>query len=533
MILYTFMLIPAVAGLLIYLVPKRQMLWLAFGLQASLLVLSAYNFVFIINNGPIEIVLGNFTKVAGISLRCDTLAAAMIMLASFIFMVCFLFGLLDKFMNNLFIFFFLVLQALVMTIFLSRDLFNLYVVTEVSTIVVSVLIMFKKDSRSLYDGMLYLITNIAAMTFFLFGLAFVYRIFGTLDMDLIGAKMHLVEDAGSLAVPFGFLMTGVGLKCAFLPLFSWLPNAHATPSAPSIVSVILSGLYVKCGIYMFIRIREMFLPALIADDLFLIIGIATGILGFMLAIGQKDIKMMLAYSTISQIGLILMGIASGGQTSYYGGVLHVLNHAVFKSLLFLFAGILISKYQTRDMTKIRGVFKSMPYVSIMAFAAMLGITGAPLFNGSISKYLIESNFKGSIAEYAVIFINLGTIIYFIKFSQIFRGGSPHGRVSVDIWKKAAVTIMGILCLLMGLTGTVVISNVFHYRVSLDFWGYVKNTAMFFASAAIGLLLYGRFFRKLEIINKGFSLELGVNGIGISMTLFFIFMTSAAYVIARV
>lgn len=524
MILYAFILIPIIAGATIYLIPKKQILWFAFALQISLFALSIYNFVLIRLNGPYEVVLGNFEKIAGITLRCDTLSGSLMMLTAFIFLVCFLFGLFDKFMNNLFIFFFLTLQALIMTIFLSRDLFNIYVVTEVSTIIVAVLIMFKKDSRSMYDGMLYLITNIAAMTFFLFGIGFIYRTFGSLDMNIIGSRMHDVENAKSLALPFAFMMTGVGLKCAFLPLFSWLPKAHATPSAPSIVSVILSGLYVKGGIYMFIRIREMFLPALELDNIFLVIGILTGVIGFILAMSQTDIKMLLAYSTISQLGIILISITAGGEYAYYGGVLHIFNHAVFKSLLFFSAGIIIKQFGTRKISKIRGVFRKMPFVSIMTIAAMLGITGAPLFNGSISKYFIQSGVKGGIVEYAMILINLGTIITFIKFSQMFLGKTDEKRIFIDFGKKTAVTIMGAMCLIMGMAGTLVIRGIFNYSVEIDILEYLRKALVYFFSISAGYLVYAFYLKKTKFIREGLQVELSINGIAISMTAFFIFLT---------
>lgn len=530
MILYLSILIPITAGALIYLIPKKQVLWFAFALQILQFALSIYNFVIIRLNGPYEVVLGNFEKIAGITLHCDTLSGALIMLTAFIFLICFIFGILEKFMNNLFIFFFLTLQALIITLFLTHDLFNMYVVVEVSTIIVSVLIMFKKDSRSVYDGMIYLITNIAAMTFFLFGVAYMYKIFGTLDINIIGSRMYDIANPKVLVVPFAFLISGVGLKCAFLPLFSWLPKAHATSSAPSIVSVILSGLYVKGGIYLFIRIREMFLPALEMDVLFLAIGIMTGIAGFLLAMSQKDIKLILAYHTISQIGIMLIGISAGSEYAYYGGVLHIFNHAIFKSLLFLSAGIIIAKYGTRDVNKIRGVFKRMPYVSIMTMAAMLGITGAPLFNGSVSKYFIQSGVKGGIVEYAMILINLGTIISFIKVAQIFFGKTSEGKIKIDFGKKAAITIMGAMCLLMGMGGTLVISGIFNYTVTIDGLEYFKKALVYFVSISAGYFTYVKFLKKTRFMKEGIQADLSINGIAISMTGFFLFMIAAGYII---
>jgi multicomponent Na+:H+ antiporter subunit D len=531
MALYLFILIPLLAGIAVFLVPGRKAIWTALLLQLALLVMSVVNFIYEKSHGAIEFVLGDFEKAASITLWCDNFAAAMIILTALIFLVCFAFGLMDRFMNNKFVFFFLVLQSLVMTIFLSRDLFNLYVVTEVSTIVVAVLIMFKKDRRSMYDGMLYLVTNIAAMTFFLFGTAFVYKTFGTLDMVLIEAKMHYIENPGSMVMPFSLMMTGICLKCAFFPLFSWLPKAHATPSAPSIISAVLSGIYVKCGIFMFIRVREIFLPVIEMDAVFLTIGIITGITGFVMAIAQKDIKRILAFHTVSQMGLVLMGLASKVDEAYYGGLLHAINHAVFKSLLFLTAGIVISAYGTRNVTKIRGVFKRMPYVSVTAFAAMLGITGAPLFNGSISKYFIERGFAGSVTEYFIIFINLGTIISFIKISQIFFGDSPGPVIKTDIWKKISLTVMALLCLGLGLGGPVVTESIFNTVMVVDMHEYIRNMLIFFTSLGAGYLIYAKILKNTSYIKKGISKEAGVNGIAVAITLFFVFMAAASYITA--
>ncbi len=531
MILYALILLPIVAGAMIYLIKKSMVLWLGFFLQILLFGLSIYNFAIVQINGPYEIVLGNFQRIAGITLRCDTLSAALVLLTVFIYFICYLFGILENFMNNLFIFFFLTLQAMIIAIFLSRDLFNIYVLAEVSTIIVSVLIMFKKDRRSLYDGMLYLITNITAMTFFLFGLGFMYKIFGTLNMDIISGKMFDIADVRTLAVPFAFLVTGVALKCAFLPLFSWLPKAHATASAPSIISVVLSGLYIKSGIYLFIRIREMFMPVLHLDQLFLYIAIGTAIVGFILAMAQKDMKLILAYHTISQLGLVLVGITSGSELSYFGGILHLFNHAIFKSLLFLCAGIITERYGKRKVTEIKGVFRRMPYVSVMMMAAMMGITGAPLFNGSVSKFMIESGVHGRFLEYVVIFINLGTIISFIKLSGIFFGGKGEEKIHIDFWKKSAITIMGFLCLAMGLAGPLFISSIFNYKVNFDIIEYIKNMIIFFVSFGVGWVLYRKVLKQSKFIQKGFEIDLGINGIAISMTAFFGFIVAAIYLIA--
>ena len=274
-------------------------------------------------------------------------------------------------MNNLFLFLFLILQGLINGIFLSTDLFNLYVLIEVSTIIVSILIMFKKDSQSIYDGIMYLLINIVAMTFFLLGVGYMYKILGSLDMAIIINNMNYITSTNSLILPYCLIITAVGLKSAIMPLFSWLPRAHGTHSSPSIVSAILSGLYVKCGVYLFIRIQYLFSPVFDTDNAFLIMGFLTAIVGFIFALSQTDIKLILSYHTISQIGLIIFGISLNHSYSYWGSIYHIINHAIFKSALFLTAGIIIEEYGTRDLREIKGVYKRMPFVSIFTFMAIL------------------------------------------------------------------------------------------------------------------------------------------------------------------
>ena len=220
--------------------------------------------------------------------------------------------------------------------------------------------MFNKDSLSIYVVIVYLLTILVSMTFFLLGIGYLYKIFGHLDFETIKSLMPEIKNPRTLILPYTLLITSIGLKSAIMPLFSWLPRAHGTPSAPSIVSAILSGLYVKGGIYLLIRFQDTFSYHLDTSKAFLVMGFLTAVIGFIFALSQTDIKLILAYHTVSQIGLIIFGLSMGSEYSYYGAIYHIINHAIFKSTLFLTAGIIIEQYQTRDIRQIRGVFKRMP-----------------------------------------------------------------------------------------------------------------------------------------------------------------------------
>lgn len=186
-------------------------------------------------------------------------------------------------------------------------------------------------------------------------------------------------------------------------------------------------------------------------NLILVLGVVTAIFfGVWMAMLQKDIKLILAYHTVSQMGLIIMGLSSGKKNGgFVGSLLHDINHFLFfKSLLFLGAGVVIYLYGTRDVNKIRGVLKNQPVIGISLLIGVLGITGAPLFDGSLSKILIEESLIGRWGYYVVSLVNFGTILSFLKFSQIFFGKADKDvSAPVDKWKKKN-TVVGMAFLMM-------------------------------------------------------------------------------------
>ncbi|WP_461207653.1 complex I subunit 5 family protein [Clostridium sp. DL1XJH146] len=567
--LYIFILIPILVAILMYLFPKKNMKIFVIFIQIILLILSFKNFIYVKSMGTVVQVLGGYSSAIGIGLRADILSSILVVLTLFLFLSMLIFSYDKDYINHLFIFLFLILQGLIIGVFYSEDLFNIYVLLEVSTMVVSILIMFKKDKRSIYDGMVYLLVNIAAMTMFLFGIGYLYKVFGVLNIYNINELMSSVNNSKSMILPYALIITAVGLKSALMPLFSWLPKAHGTPSAPSIVSAILSGLYVKTGIYLFIRMQFMFSPVFDTGNIFLILGLLTGVIGFFFALAQTDIKLILAYSTVSQIGLIMIGINYPNTYSYWGGIYHLLNHAIFKSVLFLTAGLIIEEYKTRNIYEIRGVFKRMPLISIATILAILGVTGAPLFNGSVSKYLIQKGTVGTFMEYAIIFVNLGTIIYYVKYSSmLFNSGdniyinkfsnlfmkkknidnilqesdksiidtirvnSNFGIVeseNISFNKKLVVLTLGAICFLGGIFGEEIILFLFSQENHISVGSYIHKGQVYIISIIAGVIIYNFIILKSKLLNKVREIELSFNYICLSIVIFFFLMTVLLYI----
>lgn len=517
--LFWFVLFPILSAISIYLIGSNKLKYISLAIQTLFLVMAFQNFLYIKNYGPITENLGGYPQGIGITLYCDNIASVLILLNIFLFTCMLIFNIHKQYMNQLFMLLFLILQGLISGIFLSNDLFNLYVLIDLATIVVSILIMFKKDSRSIYDGMVYLLINIVAMLFFLIGVGYLYKIFGTLDMTSIHQRMILLSDPKHVILPYCLIITAVGLKSAIMPLFSWLPKAHGTPSAPSIVSAILSGLYVKGGIYLFIRVQYMFEPYIETKTLFLVLGFLTAIIGFIFALSQTDIKLILAYSTVSQIGLVIFGLSLGSVEGYWGSIYHIINHAIFKSVLFLTAGIIIEAYHTRDIREIHGVFKRMPFVSIVSIIAILGITGTPLFNGSISKYFIQKGLS-SFLDTGLLFINLGTIVYFYKYSSIFIGRSDKPPYKITLNQKFIILLLAGLCFIGGILGSQLIKYLFNIEVQVSLTGYLQKSIVYILSLIIGFLFYRYAYNKIPVFKRIRDIELSLPSLCLSIVVFF-------------
>jgi len=514
-----FVITPIIIGVFLYAFsPLKAMRFLAILAQAVVLGFACYLF-YLVKSGDIVTNIGDYEGLLGIRLRADTLSSVFVALTALSFLIAAIYCFNDN-MSRLFWFLLFVWQGLLIGIFLTRDFFNVFVLMEVVTLVVSVLIMYYRDNRSMYDGMFYLMTGIIAMQFFLFGVGFLYRLTGRLDIDAISAALVYIPRS-SQVLPFALIFSGLALKCALLPLFSWLPKAHGTPSAPPAVSAILSGVYIKCAVYLFMRIMPVF-SEIDASAFFLAVGIITSIGGFILAISQSDIKLILAYHTVSQVGLIITGLSIGTHYSYIGGLYHAINHALFKSALFLSAGIISKAYGTRSVYEVRGVMRRYPIVGVATLLAILGITGAPLMNGSISKYFIMFD-SGPFISAMLMIINLGTIISFVKYSTMLLGGKgtvkhiykgkDKSRKALEIKKvplskQISVLVFGLLCFLGGIFGREFIYFLFNVELSVNPAGYLEKTGIFLVSLLAGFLIYRYFVKKTHLLLHVRKLDIG-------------------------
>lgn len=312
--------------------------------------------------------------------------------------------------------------------------------------------------------------------------------------------------AGSLdptgPAALGILLTaliGFGLKAGILPLHIWLPSAHA--NAPSHISAIMSGIVIKMGIYGLVRTLSFYAaPPLWWGILFLCLGIVSAVVGVLFAIGQHDIKRLLAYHSIENIGIIVMGIgvaliglSTGNHILFVlgmaGALLHVLNHAIFKSLLFLGAGAVIHLAGTRELDRMGGLSRALPLTSVAFLTGAVAICGLPPLNGFVSEFLVYLGiFKGfgTTAGTAAAFLALAAPALALTgglalacFVKVFGGvflGQPRMELPKAHENPSMTTAMAILagiCILIGVLPVLairlvepVISSIFPQRLAV-------------------------------------------------------------------
>jgi hydrogenase-4 component B len=289
-------------------------------------------------------------------------------------------------------FFFNLLVASMALVVVARNAILFLVAWELMALASFFLVTMQDDEKSVREaGLTYLVASHLGTAFLLVLFIVLGRGTGPLDFDRFAAGSH----AGLL---FILAAIGFGTKAGFVPLHVWLPEAH--PAAPSHVSAVMSGVMIKTGIYGLVRTLTFLgpLPAW-AGWLLVSVGVTSGVLGVLFALAQHDLKRLLAYHSVENIGIITLGLGLGlvglrtGSTplavlGFAGALLHVLNHALFKGLLFLGAGAVLHSAKTRDMEELGGLLKRMPWTGSLFLIGAAAITGLPPLNGFVSEFLI-------------------------------------------------------------------------------------------------------------------------------------------------
>ncbi len=404
--------------------------------------------------------MGGWPPPFGIVLVLDAVSKILLLVVNLVaFLACvYAVSYMQKYTaQNKFYALFLLMVAGMNGVVLTGDLFNLFVFLEIASIASYALVGFGVEHEELEAGFKYLVLGTIASTMLLVGIAIIYNLTGSVNMADVANFITGMSNNRALLFALAMFVFGFGLKAGLVPFHAWLPDAH--PSAPAPVSAMLSGVLIKAiGVYPLVRIiYSVFGAPEMILNLVLWIGVVSAAVGVFLALGQYDVKRLMAYHSVSQIGYVAMGIGLGTPLGIAAGLFHMFNHALFKGLLFLDAGSLESATGTRDLRQMGGLMKKMPVTSLATITGSLSIAGVPPFNGFFSKLLIiiaAIMAKQYVAAGIATFVSLLTLASFTKVMKY----SLLGELS-DMYKSLrespilmviALMILSILCLAVGL-----------------------------------------------------------------------------------
>lgn len=420
-----------------------------------------------------------------ISIFVDSLSAFFLLIVSTISFMCSIYGYsymqqyAKKYNLATFGFFYnLFIASLLLVLTASNGLYFL-LVWEVMSLTSYFLVIFENTKKeNVKAGLIYLIMAHFGTAFIVLTMAFLYTSTGSFDFSFI--KTHAASmPLFTKNLVFILALVGFGTKAGIIPLHIWLPRAH--PAAPSQVSALMSGVMIKTAIFMLIRLFLDIMPTaqIWWGLVLLIIGAISSILGVLYALSEHDIKKLLAYHSVENIGIIIMGLGSALTFSALGltplailglvaTLYHTANHAVFKSLLFLGAGSVVSQTHTHNIEEYGGLIKSMPYTAFFFLIGSLAISALPPFNGFASEWFTyQSLFAGLLIQSTVVKVSFALAIAslaftgglaaacFVKAFAITFLAKPRSKESIDakespFFMKFSMAVLALLCLFLGI-----------------------------------------------------------------------------------
>ena len=438
------------AGIITLLLPAKSARRVANFTIFSVVILSLILLAYFKENAlPYTYSMGHYGAPLGNELRAGILEAAMAVMFSLVTMLSLMGGRnhlrsdIGRSKVNLYYISVLFLLSSMLALTYTNDLFTAYVFIEINTITACGIVMSKEDKYTLAASMRYMIMSLLGSGLFLLGICLVYGFTGHLLMPNIQESISELVVSGSYLVPLqvsiALFAVGLALKSALWPFHSWLPDAHSSASAAS--SAILSGLVLKSFIFLLIKIfyRTMGVEVIKGHailNLFLVFGIMAMIIGSLNAMFEKDIKRMLAFSSVSQIGYIFCGLGIGTTAGIVAALVQVAVHATTKPLLFVAAGGLMDvsdgskKYKDLVGAGRRDLFAGAAFI-----VGTFSMVGIPLFGGFITKLTLVTaaaecyDWRMYASMFSIIISTILTAIYYIRIlSLLFRRKSEEGEV---------------------------------------------------------------------------------------------------------
>jgi len=430
--------LPLVAAPVVVLLRGTRLVWLiAFAVTLACLGIAVDLYTQVLQQGEIRYAMGGWAPPVGIEYRVDRFNGLMLILICAIAAVVLPFARTsvekEVSSNRLSLFWaaWLLCFTGLLGIVITGDAFNVFVFLEVSSLATYALIACARDRRALTSAFQYLIMGTIGATFILIGIGLLYMLTGTLNMADLAQRLPAVTQARTLNAAFGFIVVGCSLKLALFPLHLWMPNAYAF--APSAVTAFIAATATKVSIYVMLRFfftvfgAEFSFGSMPLGEVLMTLSIIAMFSGSLVAIYERNVKRMLAYSSVAQIGYITLGISLATSSGLAAGMLHLINHAVIKAGLFMTMGAVVYRLGSCRLDQLSGLGKQMPWTMAAFVAGGLSLIGVPLTTGFVSKWHLASAGFGAglpLVPVAILASSLLAVIYVWKVIETAYLRSP-------------------------------------------------------------------------------------------------------------
>jgi multicomponent Na+:H+ antiporter subunit D len=412
------------------------------------------------SDGPVAVQIGAWPAPAGISLVADRFAAIMLVIAAAMVLAVLVYAIGQRATDEHSPYFhpvYLVLAAGVSAAFLAGDLFNLFVAFEVMLTSSYVLITIGGTTDQVRAGMTYIVISLVASALFVTAVGLIYAATGTVNMADLAGKLADIPDGVRTSLLL-LLLVVFGIKAAIFPLFFWLPDSY--PTAPTPVTAIFAGLLTKVGVYAIIRTQTLFTPGARGPSvLILTLAGLTMLVGVFGAIAQNDIKRILSFHIISQIGYMVMGLGLFTVAGIAGAIFYIVHHIVVKTTLFLVGGLVEYSTGTGSLLRVSGLARRAPLLGLLFLLPALSLAGIPPFSGFVAKLaLVEAGL--AIDRYVVIGVSLlVSLLTLFSMTKIWSGvfWGPNEQPVGTEGRRTSSTMVGATAALVVLSLTIAVA----------------------------------------------------------------------------
>jgi multicomponent Na+:H+ antiporter subunit D len=391
--------VPLMAAPLTVLLRRRSLAFaVAVGASWVALAISVLLWLQVAHAGSISYAIGNWPAPWGIEYRVDRLSSFVLVLVSGVAALVLPYSRasieaeVPPQQHYLFYTMFVLCLTGLLGITITGDAFNIFVFLEISSLSTYVLIALGRDRRALVASYQYLIMGTIGATFIVIGIGLLYLMTGTLNLADMGRRITAVQGTRPVLVALAFLTVGISLKLALFPLHQWLPNAYAY--APSAVSAFLAATATKVAIYVLLRFyfsvfgESAVFAKLPMQQMLLLLALAGMFAASTIAIFQSDLKRLFAYSSVGQIGYIILGVSFSSATGLTGAIVHLFNHGVTKGAIFMLLGGVALVMGGTSLARVQGLGQRMPLTSAGIVICGLSLIGVPGTAGFVSKWYL-------------------------------------------------------------------------------------------------------------------------------------------------